>query len=68
MCSAPAQQQACEEGCAETEATTGGDYSGDTLLASDEGTQQYVDKEKKNVHDGNREHLQINSHGRWVRI
>lgn len=46
MCSSVAEQRACEEGCAEPEATTGGDYSGDTLLASDEDTQQYVDKER----------------------
>lgn len=66
MCSSVADQQACEEGCAEPEATTGADYSGDTLHASDEGTQQYVDKEIKCMMAT--KHLQINSHGRWFRI
>lgn len=44
VCSTTSEQRACEEVCVEPEATTGGDYSGDTLLASDEGTQQYVHK------------------------
>lgn len=68
VCSAPAEQQAWEEGCAESEATTGGDYSDDTLFTSDEEittTVQYVDKEKNA--NGNREHLQINLHERWVK-
>lgn len=42
VCSTLAEQRACEEGCVEPEATTGGDCSDDTLLAGNGDTQQYV--------------------------
>ncbi|XP_051802515.1 neurofilament medium polypeptide [Acanthochromis polyacanthus] len=40
--STPARQRACEEGCVEPEAATGGDCSDDTLPAGNGDTQQYV--------------------------
>lgn len=42
LCSTLALQRACEEGCVEPEAATGGDCSDDTLLAGNGNTQQYV--------------------------
>lgn len=42
VCSTLAVQRACEEGCVEPEAATGGDCSDETLLAGNGDTQQYV--------------------------
>ncbi len=42
VCSIPALQRACEEGCVEPEAATGGDCSDDTVPAGNGDTQQYV--------------------------
>lgn len=42
VCSTLAVQRACEEGCVEPEAATGGDCSDDTLLSGNGDTQQYV--------------------------
>lgn len=41
-CSTLALRRACEEGCVEPEATTGDDYSDDTLPAGSADPQQYV--------------------------
>lgn len=41
-CSSLALQRACEEGCVEPEAATGGDCSDDTLPAANGDSQQYV--------------------------
>lgn len=41
-CSSLPRQRACEEECVEPEATTGDDYSDDTLPAGNGDPQQYV--------------------------
>ncbi|XP_029987772.1 glutamic acid-rich protein [Sphaeramia orbicularis] len=45
----PALQRACEEGCVEPEAATGGDYSDDTLPAGNGDTQQITVPDASNT-------------------